>query len=203
TPFTVEPVAAATAEESDLEAARARARERRPDLAQGRLQKRQAEIDSRLTRADRIPDLSFAVTYYSNLGLSVLPRNFTQIGLQLSWEPFDWGRRRHQEADKERAVTEADNALREAERQALLDVDRRFRQLDLARRQIDVRRLAEEAAAERLRVLRSRFAEQAALLKDVLAAEQTHAQAAADRQQALLGYWTARADFAQALGEEP
>ena len=47
-----------------------------------------------LKKAELIPEVSLAVTYDSFFNVDLLPRNLAQVGLQLKWEPFDWGRRR-------------------------------------------------------------------------------------------------------------
>ncbi|HSS76021.1 MAG TPA: TolC family protein, partial [Thermoanaerobaculia bacterium] len=63
-------------------------------------------------------------------------------------------------------------------------------------------KLGEEAARERLRVRKDQFGEKAALLADVLRQQEALAAASHRAQQAVLAFWTARADFAQALGED-
>jgi outer membrane protein TolC len=60
----------------------------------------------------------------------------------------------------------------------------------------------EEAARERLRVATTRFKEDAALLRDVLQQQETLATATYRRQQALLAFWSARAEFLKALGRD-
>jgi len=83
-----------------------------------------------------------------------------------------------------------------------MDVGRRFRALGEAKALLNVRRVGREAAVEKTRVALNRHREQASLLRDVLEARTTLADADAQYQQALLGYWTARADFEKAIGEE-
>ena len=61
-------------------------------------------------------------------------------------------------------------------------------------------RLAEETATEQVRVASNRYTMQAALLKDVLNAQNSLAEANHQYQQALLSFWAARADFDKAIG---
>jgi len=56
TDFVVEPVTQLSIAEIDLDAARTRALDNRPDLREARLKVEQADLDRRLTKADRIPD---------------------------------------------------------------------------------------------------------------------------------------------------
>jgi outer membrane protein TolC len=200
--FTVAAVPEVTAEEVDLPAAMARALERRPDLAQARLAVEQAETDVRLKKAERIPDVSLALTYTSYVNVDLLPRNIAQLGVQVKWEPFDWGRRGKERAEKTIQADQARLTLREAQEGARLEVSQRFRKLQEARLLIEAHRLSREASQEKLRVLTVRHRQQSALLKDVLEAQAATSEAHAQYDRALMTFWTARADFQKALGEE-
>ncbi len=200
--FDVEAVAETSLEEVDLPSAIARALERRPDLGQARLAVEQADTDRRLKRAESIPDISLAVTYLSFVNVDLLPRNVAMAGVQLKWEPFDWGRRGKERAEKELGVQQAKSGARETEDAARIEVAQLFRSLREARLLIEAQRLAREAAREKLRVVTSRHRQDAALLKDVLEAEAELSAANAQYDRAYMTYWTARADFQKAIGEE-
>jgi len=62
---------------------------------------------------------------------------------------------------------------------------------------------ARDAEQERLRNQTGAYSQQAILLSDLLQQQQQASLATAEDQyrQALLGFWTARADFERALGE--
>jgi outer membrane protein TolC len=200
--FSVVAVPETSLEEVDLQLALARAFERRPDLAQARLAVEQADTDRRLKKAESIPDLSLALSYYSFINVDLLPRNIAQLGLQLKWEPFDWGRRGKERAEKALELEQARSSARQTEDQVRLDVAQRFRKLQEARLLIEAQRLSREAAQERLRIVTSRHGQEAALLKDVLEAQAAMSAAHMQYDRALLTFWTAKADFQKALGEE-
>jgi outer membrane protein len=124
------------------------------------------------------------------------------VGLQLKWEPFDWGRRGKEKAEKELQVEQAKSGAREAESRVRLEVAHAFRKLGEARLLLQAQRLGRDAAQERLRVVTLRNRQEASLLKDVLEAQASTSAAHAQYDQALMTYWTARADFRKALGEE-
>jgi outer membrane protein TolC len=63
-------------------------------------------------------------------------------------------------------------------------------------------RLTQRAAVENLRVNKNQYAVQAVLLKSVFQAQSTLAQANSDYDHALADYWSAKAEFEHALGEE-
>jgi outer membrane protein TolC len=200
--FALEPVGAAPAEELSLAAAVDRALDRRPDLAKARLGVAQADVQRRIKKAELIPEVSLAVTYTSYLNVDLLPRNVAMAGVKVTWEPFDWGRRGKERAQKALEAQAARTAEREAESAARVEVGRHFRALQEARLAVEAGRLGKEAAHERLRVALRRHEEETALLKDVLDAEATLSTANADYDRALLAFWTSRADFRLALGEE-
>jgi outer membrane protein TolC len=200
--FALAEVPEASLEEVDLPSAVSQALSRRADLAQARLNVERADTDRRLKKAESIPDLSLAVTYYSFYNVDLLPRNLAQAGLQLTWEPFDWGRKKKERAEKTLQVEQARRNVQEAESSARLEVAHHFRKLEEARLLVRAERLGREAAQEKMRTVAHRYREQAALLKDVLETQAALSSADNRYDRARLLYWTARADLQQALGEE-
>jgi outer membrane protein len=186
----------------DPKAAHARALDNRPDVREARLTLRQADLDRRMAKADRIPDISVGFSYVSNFHIDVLPANFASVGVEVKWEPFDWGRRNHEVAVKTHAVQQARLSARDVEDRVVVEINSRLRTLAEKRAFLNVARMAQATARERLRVKTDQYQVQAALLHDVL---QVRAQLADmnDRyQQALLDFWTAKADYDLAVGEE-
>lgn len=204
TEFSVSPVPEATGIETDLAGARKLALEQRPELTEARLKVRQAEYDWRIKKSEYIPDVSLSFSYVSpvNYG-SLVPTNIASVGLLFEWEPFDWGRKKHELAEKNRTVEQARLALSETTDQVAIDVASKFRKLQETRQLIVVSRLAQETARENLRVVSNRYRQEAALLKDVLQAQASLAEADSQYQQSLLNYWTARADLEKAIGMGP
>jgi len=202
TDFVVEPVAAVSIAEIDLTAARGRALEHRPDVREARLRVQQADLDRRLTKADRIPDLSVAVSYSSYFNIDVMPTNLASVGLQFKWEPFDWGRKDKQLAGKTHTVEQSKLAVRDAEDRVIVDVNNRFRTLAEKRALLNVAQMAQATSREKLRVKTNQYQVQAVLLPDVLQLRAEQANSDDQYQQALLAFWTAKADFENALGEE-
>src|SRR5262249_35764525 len=101
-----------------------------------------------------------------------------------------------------KTIEQADNGLREAEAQVLLDVNNRFRKLQESRALLVVTRAAQRAAQEKMRVATNKFKLEAALLKDALQSQAAMADANHQHHQALLTFLTARADFEKAVGEQ-
>ncbi len=202
TEFGVNPVPEATALENDLEGARSRALQQRPEIREARLRTRQAEYDRWLKQAEYIPNISFSASYARTINLSPLPENLGFAGFMMTWEPFDWGRRSRELAAKTETVAQTKNTSRETESQVLIDVDRKFRNLQASRGQLKASRAAQEATREKLKETMDGFKNQSALIKDVLQAQTHLAQADSEYQKSLAGFWTAKAEFEKATGEE-
>ncbi|MCU1263220.1 MAG: hypothetical protein JWO80_6105 [Bryobacterales bacterium] len=202
TAFRTDPLPEQDAAVSDVAEARARALASRPELAQARIRLQGASLDRRSKKAEYLPNVSLAVDYFSTLHFTgVVPGTLAAAGLQISWEPFDWGRKRHETAEKQRVEEEAALAVQETESRILRDVGAQFRKLEEARRQLAVSRLGQQTAEENLRVVKDKYRLEAALLKDLLQAEALLAEAASQYRQALAQFWTARADFEKAVGD--
>ena len=202
TGFVVEDVADISLLEVDLAAARTQALEARPDIREARLKLDQAELDRRITKAERIPDVSLAVSYTSNFNIDVLPANLATAGVQVTWEPFDWGRRKQAVAAKTRTVEQARLNVREIEDRTVVEINSRYRTLSEKRALLNVARMAQATVREKLRVKTNQYQLQAVLLPDVLQVRAELADADDRYQQTLLEFWTAKADYELAVGEE-
>lgn len=203
TVFSVAPPLEATDIESDAQAARRLALERRPEIRQARLKVEQALQDRRVKKAEYIPEVSLAFNSISLVNFSgFIPSHFNSAGLNASWEPFDWGRRKHELAEKDRIIEQARNSVADAESAIIVEVNDGFRKLRQYRGQLRVARLEQETATENLRVVQEKFKLQALLMKDVLQAQAGQEQASSSYRQALASYWTAKADFERAIGED-
>jgi outer membrane protein len=202
TDFETEKVPAASFEEVDLRVAQSRALEQRPEVKQAELTMRQAEYDRRIAKADYIPDVGVAFNYSSNFNIDVLPRNMSTIGIELKWEPWDWGRRKDIINQKKVAETQAQTQLHEAQARVLIDVNTRFRKLEESRILISVAQSARDAAHQRLREVTDKYEQQSVLLSDVLHQQVAAASASDDYEQALLSFWSAKSEFEKSLGED-
>ncbi len=202
TEFHTEQVPPATFEEIELKMAQDRALGQRPEIKQAELNVRQAEYDRRMAKADYIPEVGVAFNYLSPFNVEVLPKNVASIGLELKWEPWDWGRRKDVVNQKKVTETQAQTQLREVQSKVLMDVNSRFRKLEESRILIAVAQTAREAAQQRLREVTNRYEQQVVLLRDVLQQQAATAGAVDDYQQALLGFWTAKTEFEKSLGED-
>ncbi|MCU1266215.1 MAG: hypothetical protein JWM21_2533 [Acidobacteria bacterium] len=203
TDFSVGPVAEATVFEYDISASRRRALDQRPELSAARLKIEQAKLDKRLKKSEYIPDVSVGFTSLSLRNFDeVVPKNVASVGVVMSWEPFDWGRKKRQLAEKIKTIEQAENALQETEDQILIEVGDKFRRLQQTQQALRVARLSQDAEREALRVTQGRYRFETALLTEVLQSQAKLADANNQYQQALLSFWTAKAELERALGQD-
>jgi outer membrane protein len=202
TSFSVEMLPFGELVECDLDTARKQALEQRPELRGARLQTKIAELDVRREHAKYIPDLSLQVSYLGYQNVNFLPQSTGAVGFAFQWQPFDWGYKKHRIAElkattEQKATTESD-----IEQRILLDVEEKFRKLEEARILLDAQTDQREAEQARHNEVTNRYSQKAALLSDLMQQQAAVSQAEAQYQQALAGFWTARANFEKAIGVE-
>jgi outer membrane protein TolC len=206
TPFTVTDeleTAQVMMRETDLAQARQRALAQRPEIREAQLQVKKADLDRRAKKSEYIPDVSLTYNHISTLNYSdFMPRNVSSLGVQVEWEVFDWGRRKREVGEKTRTLSQATNSLLEAQSQVLIEVNDRYRHLQEACQQIRIARLSQTQATANVQMAAYKYRLDAVLLKDVLQAQTSLADANYDFQKALLTFWTAKADFEKAIGED-
>lgn len=178
-----------------------RALRQRSELRQADWSLRAADLDTRIARAEYIPDLTFSFQALQQSQLQVIPQNFFQVGLTLSWEPWDWGRRRANIDARKKAADQVRLQRKEAEDQVLIDLNSRYRQFGQARELVTVAAVTRDAARERLRVTVDRYGQNLALLRDVLESQAALADTNRQYQQAIWSAASARAELQRALGE--
>jgi len=189
--------------ETDLAAARTLAIEQRPEVREARLRVKQAEVDKRVKKSEYIPDISAAFTYASPRNFDqFIPKNFAAAGVSMTWEVFDWGRKKHQLAEKEKTIAQANNALSDAESKVMIEVGAKMRDLKQAAQALRVAKLKQETARENMRVSTNKYKIQATLISDVLQTQANLADADYQYQQALTAFWTAKAEYEKAIGAD-
>ncbi|HYW36792.1 MAG TPA: TolC family protein [Terriglobales bacterium] len=202
TRFRVDSMPEEAATDLTLDAARDKASQNRPEVRQALLKEKQAEYDRRIAKAEYIPDLSLSVRYQGLNNVRVLPENVATAGFYLTWEPFDWGRRRNNVAEKAKTVEQARNGARETESQIAVEVGAKYRKLQEAALLLKAARTGHEAATEQFRVTNNKYKEQAALIKDLLQAQARSTETEFQYEQALSSYWGSLAELRRAMGDE-
>src|SRR6266436_936476 len=202
TEFSVEPVPATLPEQEDLSAARAAALQHRPEIKLATNRVRQAELATKSEKTHYIPDVSLQASYFSPANINFLPQNIGSVGALLTWQPWDWGEKRHKVRQAALAEQQAELSLEDTREQILLDVNSKFRHLREARSHLSVAEAIRDAEIEKMRNQKEAYSQQAILVSDLLKQQSSLADAEGQYRQAILAYWSARADFQKSLGEE-
>jgi outer membrane protein len=200
--FSVESLPTTLPEEQDLATARAIALEHRPEIQQATNRMSQAELETKIEKTRYIPDVSIQASYLSPANITFLPQNIGAVGALLTWQPWDWGKKRNNVAQKMVAEQQAALSADDMREQILLDVDSHFRQLREDRAQVAAAEAARDAEWEKLRNQQEAYSLQSIVLSDLQKQQASVADTEDQYRQALLGYWRARADFEKALGEQ-
>jgi outer membrane protein TolC len=202
-PFDVDPASVANDALVSIDEAYAIALESRPEIRSARLKVRKAELERRIKSAERIPDVSLSLSGFKTVNFnSVLPNNISSVGVQATWDVFDWGRKRKEIEAGRDAEQQAVLDLKEAQAQIRIDVAHQHRRVLEAQQEVEVARALQATGAESLRVVRNRYAQREGLLSDVLKVRSTLADADRRMVQALMNLAATQADFDKAIGSE-
>ena len=200
TTFHTSPAVADTAVETDLNTARETALGQRPELRKAKLNVDYNDYNVSLKWAAFIPSVNLVVKYLAPITSDVLPKNILYAGVQFDWDVFDWGGKLYDIDQMKKGVQQAKLAVSDTEAQVLLNVNSTFRALEDARSYLQVAELSRDAARAQLTLTQRDYAQQTALLKDLLSAQASLAAASDQYRQALLGLLDAQASFDKALG---
>lgn len=201
-PFRTTSVPELSPDEQDLKTAQARALAQHPQIRQADISVKQAQVQERLAKAQYVPDMSATVQYLSPFGIDFLPNNIVSVGVEFSWEPYDWGRRKHTVKQDAFIVQAAQQQASETRSQVLLNLNTQFRNVHEARIAVSVAEANRTAAQEKLREVTLQYQQKSVLLTEVLTQQAAVENAQSSYEQALSSYWTAQANYRKALGEE-
>ncbi len=202
TVFSVEEVAFPLFEQEDLAAAGATALEHRTEVKLATNRMRQAELATQSEKTHYIPDVSIQASYLSPTNIDFLPQNVASVGALLTWQPWDWGAKRRRVQQAAIAEKQAGLSFEDTREQILLEVNSNFRRLREARAHLAVTEVVRDAEAEKVRNQKEAYSQQSILLSDLLKQTSSLSDAESQWSQAVLAYWSARADFQKALGKE-
>ena len=188
--------------EQDLKSAQSTALSKNPTVKEAEIKIEQANTIRRLAKSEYLPDMGLSFHYVSPFGFNFVPTNIMVAGVEFSWEPFDWGRRRDTVNEKTVAVEQSKINLTQTKNNVLVDVDKYFRGLQEARMAVDVAEAQQLAARTKLQEVTDKYGQKTALLRDVLQQQAAVEKANSDYNEAIAAFWTAKANFDKSIGED-
>ena len=175
----------------------------RPEIRLARIQQRKAQLERRLASAERIPDVSLSLLALRTVNFaSTLPNNVSSVGVQATWDVFDWGKKREEIQKKQQAEAQAGLDVKDTEARIMIDVAHHYRRIAETRKEVELAQALRASYAEALRVTRNRYLQRDTVLSEVVRVQSTLADADHRFTQALLNLATAQADFETALGKD-
>src|SRR5262245_25022244 len=175
----------------------------RPEIRLAKTQQRKAQLEHRLASAERIPDVSLSLLALRTINYSsVLPNAVSSVGVQATWDVFDWGRKRQEIQAKQHAEGQAALELEDAEARVMVDVAHQHRRLVEARKAVELAQAFQSSNTEALRVARNRYVQREAVLSEVAKLQSSLAEANHRYTQALMDLASAQADFEKAIGRD-
>jgi len=199
TDFDVEPVWQAAGISTDNSE---RGPQERPDVQQARLRVDQADLAVRRAKADFLPEINLVVQSITPINIDGAPGNITSAGVQVKWEPFDWGRKARTVAARRLDLQRASQAEHDTEVAAQLEINRAGRAVEEAFATLKAAALTQNVSRERVRIRATQYQTQAVLLSDVLQAQASLAESTNQYQRAVLSLLSAHADLDHAIGED-
>ncbi len=188
--------------EQDLKAAQATALAQNPKIKEAEIKIQQADTVKRLAKSEYMPDVGASFHYLSPFGINFVPTNIAAVGIEISWEPFDWGRRRDVVNEKTTQVEQSKLNLDQTKANVLVNLDKEFRALQEARMAVDVAAAQQDATRVKLSEVTEKYGQKTVLLRDVLQQQAAVEKANADYNEAIASFWTAKANFEKALGAD-
>ncbi len=178
------------------------ASELNPEVRKARLQSTVAELDAKIAKAEFIPQVSATVNLVKPWNVDFQPKSIFVAGVYVKWEVFDGGRRSRELAEKKKAWEQARLAATEMEQRAAVQASSDWHRVEEAEALLESAALNRRASEEDLRIAREHFGAETVLLQNLISAQAALAEANHGYTQALVSFWTARADYESSIGEE-
>jgi outer membrane protein TolC len=150
-----------------------------------------------------IPDVTAYVRQSYQDGLPFLVRNFGTFGVNMTWELFDFGKRRAAVRERQDQLEEARENLRKAQDEVAVSIARSYNKVERTKNLIDVAQEVVKLRQESERLARNQNAQGVVMVSDYRQATAATYRAQADLLQANLGYLLARAELQASAGMTP
>jgi outer membrane protein TolC len=150
-----------------------------------------------------IPDLTAYARHSYQDGVPFLVHNFGTFGVSLSYDVFDFGKRRAAVSERAVQLAEAEQNVERLKEEVAVSVERSYDKVERTRQMVDVARQVAKLRQENERVSTNQFAQGVVQVSERRQASAANYKAQAELLQASLGYLLARAELEQALGRTP
>ena len=150
-----------------------------------------------------IPDVTAYARHSYQNGVPFLLHNFGEFGVHLSWEIFDFGKRRAAVRERQTQLAEAEENLRRLKDEVAVTVQRGYNKVEQTRNMVQVANEVVKLRQESERLAENQRNQGVILVSDRRQATAASYKAQADFLQAQLGYLLAWAELQEAVGRTP
>jgi len=174
-----------------------------PEIMAAKDAVRKAKAGVAAAKSAYIPDVTaFARQSYQD-GVPFLVRNFGTFGVNLTYDVFDFGKRRAAVRAGEAELAQAEENLQRLKDQVAVGIQRDYDKLERSRNLVNVAKQVVELRQESERLTRNQLSQGVVLVSDRRQSTAATYKAQADYLQASLGYLLAWAELEQAVGRTP
>jgi len=174
-----------------------------PDISSAteKLQKAQASV--RAGKLMYVPDVTAYARYSYQDGVPFLVRNFGIFGVSLSYDVFDFGKRRAAVREREEQLAQVEENLRRVKDRVAVLIERAYHKVERTRNLVEVTNEVVKLHQENERLAQNQLNQGSLLVAEHRQATADTYKAQADSLQANLGYLLAWAELQQATGHTP
>ena len=174
-----------------------------PEIMAAEQAVRKARAGVAVAKTAYLPDVTaYARQSYQN-GVAFLVRNFGTFGVFLSWEVFDFGKRRADVREREAQLGQATENLRRLREQVAVGIRKSYSKVERTKSLVRVANEIVKLRQENERLAENQLAQGVVLVSERRQATAAMQKAQADFLQASLGYLLAWAELEQAVGRTP
>jgi outer membrane protein TolC len=171
------------------------------NAAEVSVEKAQAAVASAKTAY--IPDVTAYARQSYQDGLPFLVRNFGTFGVNMTWDVFDFGKRRAAVRERQDQLAEAEENLRRLKDEVAVSIERSYNKVQRTKSLVEVATQVVKLRQESERLAQNQLAQGEVLVSDRRQTTAATYKAQAEFLQANLGYLLAWAELQEAAGITP
>jgi outer membrane protein TolC len=174
-----------------------------PELLAAEEAVRKARAEVIAAKSVYIPDITAYARHSYQVGVPFLARNFGTFGFYLTWDVFDFGKRRAAVLEREAQLAQSEENLRRLREQIAVGIDRSYHKLQRTRNLVQVANQVVKLRQEGERLAGNHLTQGVVLMSERRQATAATYRAEAEYLQASLGYLLAWAELELAVGRTP
>jgi outer membrane protein TolC len=174
-----------------------------PEIAAAEEVVHKARAGVRAAKSTYIPGVAVFARHSYQDGVPFLVHNFGTFGVNMSWDVFDFGKRRAGVRERESQLAQAEQNLERLKEEVAVRIDRSYHKLERTKHMVEVANQVVALRKESERLAQNQLTQGIVLVADRRQASAATYKAQADYLQANLGYLLAWAELEQTVGRTP